>query len=628
MKKTVAVFIWLLFAIQCQAKIITVDDNGPADFNNIQAAINDSNDGDVIEVQPGTYTGDVNRDIDFLGKAITLRSANGSQNCIIDCDGSETEYHRGFYFHNSEDSNSVLDGFTITNGYADVGGGICCEGSSPTITNCTIKNNRTRDGQYQGCGLHADGGNGGGIYCSYSSAIITNCDIVNNRTGDGDAYCSCEGPGDCWGEDGGNGGGIYCLFSSLKIKDCIIAGNTTGTGGWGFYMGSGDGGQGAGICCSSSTLMIEDCLITNNRTGNGQDSHIEVAGNGGDGAGICCLSSPASITNCIIAENGTGKGGDSDDFGHGRGGDGAGVYSFSSPLTITNCIVNDNTTGNGGHAKYWGGIGGRGAGICAWSPLTCCNCIISGNTTGHGGDSSTERAGNGGDGAGIYSRKENSIIINCTVVGNKTGIGGFPNGTDGSAGGIWSYTSIPVTNCILWNNVHSGRIDEYAQINLTPIVNYCCIQGWTGYLGGTGNMGADPCFIDSGYWDANSTVDDPNDDFWIAGDYHLCWTSPCIDAGDPYFVSQPDETDIDGEPRIIVSRVDIGSDEVGPKQADFTRDGIINLEDFRILARGWFSQVSQQNWYVLCDLYEDGYIEFKDLSVLIDDWLWEAYWHE
>ena len=101
MKKTVAMFIWLLFAIACQARIITVDDDGPADFNNLQAAIDDANHGDVIEVQPGTYTGDGNSDIDFLGKAITVRSIDPNDPnivaaTIIDCNeegiGNTAEY--------------------------------------------------------------------------------------------------------------------------------------------------------------------------------------------------------------------------------------------------------------------------------------------------------------------------------------------------------------------------------------------------------------------------------------------------------------------------------------------------------------------------------------------------------
>jgi hypothetical protein len=55
----------LIFVIPSQAKTVTVDDDGPADFNNIQAAIDDATDGDEIIVADGTYTGDGNRDIDF-----------------------------------------------------------------------------------------------------------------------------------------------------------------------------------------------------------------------------------------------------------------------------------------------------------------------------------------------------------------------------------------------------------------------------------------------------------------------------------------------------------------------------------------------------------------------------------
>ncbi len=67
---------------------------------------------------------------------------------------------------------------------------------------------------------------------------------------------------------------------------------------------------------------------------------------------------------------------------------------------------------------------------------------------------------------------------------------------------------------------------------------------------GTGNIDANPCFAELEHMDPNSTPDDPNDDFWAAGDYHLKsqagrfdpnsadWvqdevTSPCIDTGDP-----------------------------------------------------------------------------------------------
>ena len=69
-------------------------------------------------------------------------------------------------------------------------------------------------------------------------------------------------------------------------------------------------------------------------------------------------------------------------------------------------------------------------------------------------------------------------------------------------------------------------------------------------------------------------------------------------------------------------RVDMGADEVGPKQADFTRDGTINIDDFSVLGNSWGSIEGGEKWYVLCDLWEDGVIGLDDVVVFIEDWLW------
>jgi hypothetical protein len=100
--------------------------DGSGDYVTIQEGINAAVDGDEVVVCDGIYTGDGNRDLDFGGRLITVRSQNGPENCIIYSQGSETEAHCGFYFHNGETADAVVEGFTIIGGYTYVGGGICC----------------------------------------------------------------------------------------------------------------------------------------------------------------------------------------------------------------------------------------------------------------------------------------------------------------------------------------------------------------------------------------------------------------------------------------------------------------------------------------------------------------------
>ena len=216
-----SIFLLGMVCVTAAGRTIYVDDDGPADFNTIQAAIDDSNDGDTIIVADGTYTGDGNRDIDFLGKAITLRSENGPENCIIDCNGTWTEYHRGFDFHSGEDANSIVDGFTITNGYAYDGGGIkCCYSSSPIISNCIIMGNLVKN-------------NGGGIYCRDSSPMLTNCTFNENGNVTGHILAP---------EDLRRCGGGMCNYenSSPILSNCTFSRNVTPIGGGGIvnYLGS------------------------------------------------------------------------------------------------------------------------------------------------------------------------------------------------------------------------------------------------------------------------------------------------------------------------------------------------------------------------------------------------------
>lgn len=214
----------------------------PEDYTTIQGGIDASADGDTVSVASSTWTGTGNKNLDFNGKAITVKSRNGAENTIIDCQNDG----RGFYFHSGESSTSVVDGFTITNGSASHGGGIYVQGSSPTITNNIITANSASYG--------------GGIMCygSASNPIITQNIISKNSA-----------------SSSTNGGGIFCLTrASPTITNNLIMENTNG-----------------GIGCADypAAVTIVNNTITRNTS-----------------VGISCITeASAKVVNTILWENGS-----------------------------------------------------------------------------------------------------------------------------------------------------------------------------------------------------------------------------------------------------------------------------------------------------------------------------------
>ena len=148
-------FVSVCVLVSCEAGTLSVNAGGSGGYPTIQAAIDHAADGDVIVLQPGLYRGAGNRDIDFLGKAVTVRSVNPADPAVvgattIDCQGTEAEPHRGFVFHRNEGSHSILSGVTVINGYGGPfevsyegmpvilmgGGAVLCFQSSPVLEKC------------------------------------------------------------------------------------------------------------------------------------------------------------------------------------------------------------------------------------------------------------------------------------------------------------------------------------------------------------------------------------------------------------------------------------------------------------------------------------------------------------
>jgi predicted outer membrane repeat protein len=319
----------------------------PVQYSTIQEAIKRSWNGGTVWIADGIYKGQGNRDIDFLGRAIIVRSENGPENCIIDCQGSRYNPHRGFYFHNGEGASSILDGFTITNGYVnDEGGGIYCTGSSPTLTNCMFNGNSA---QYWG-GAISNRNNS-------LSTTLTNCTFSANSARWGGAvacnYCY-QGPTlvDCTFSDNSarHGGAIYNDHSRPTVTDCNFITNsaTYGAGVYNFggvydisfigpklhnctFSENSASSHGGGMLNFESSPTITSCDFTDNSA-----QHYAGAIYNDD-------DSNPMLDNCTFSTN-------SADYG------GAIYCSVRSRTVLANCTITGNSAQWNGGGLY-GGLG-------------------------------------------------------------------------------------------------------------------------------------------------------------------------------------------------------------------------------------------------------------------------------
>ena len=187
-------------------------------YNTIQAALDDADNDNTIEVSDGTY--DESITFPFI-KKIILRSINGASSTIIrGNDDSAT------VTTDASREDTTLEGFTITHASGNKGRGIYTNGNL-TIKNCTISSNFNNNSgagicNYKGTititgstisGNSAGWGKGGGIENYYGSITITGNTISDNY-----AYM---------------GGGIENRYGSLTITGSTISGNSAGSDGGG-----------------------------------------------------------------------------------------------------------------------------------------------------------------------------------------------------------------------------------------------------------------------------------------------------------------------------------------------------------------------------------------------------------
>ncbi len=224
----------------------------PDDYATIQDAIAASANGDTVIVRPGTYM----ENVDFLGRAITVRSEMGPGLTLIDANQSG----RSVTFQSGENANSLLEGFTLTGGDTTTGGGILCDASSPTIRGNIIVGNSVNYWPF---------GFGGGICCSNNSAPLITNNIISENSATafgGGIYCGHSSPTiinntilDNLGTH--YGGGIYCYLSSPLITNNTILGNSANSSGGGLY-------------CLESSPMVTNTIIRENNSPAGPEIHL------------------------------------------------------------------------------------------------------------------------------------------------------------------------------------------------------------------------------------------------------------------------------------------------------------------------------------------------------------------
>ncbi|MCD6393801.1 MAG: lamin tail domain-containing protein [Planctomycetes bacterium] len=361
----------------------------------------------------------------------------------------------------------------------------------------------------------------------------------------------------------------------VELYETILSGDLSGNDGADFVNNDENSYHIVNGAGTNSTAVLDGFIITG---GNANGSFINAAG---AGMYMNDYSSP-TVLNCTFRGNSAINGG--------------GMFIEEGGTSIIkNCIFIRNSAGN-----YGGGLYGEDE--CDY---TLVNCIFTNNRADYG--------------SGIYNfggDMSRQSLTNCTFYNNWAGSNG---------GGIYNtlHSSSTLTNCIFRGNGDSSGINESSQIyGYNPDINYCCIQGWTGGLGGIGNHGDDPLFVDA---DGVDDIDGTEDD-----DLRLSHDSPCIDHGDNAAMPIGLETDLDGRARIIdgdcndTDIVDMGAYEFNfAYMGDFDNDCEVDFGDFAILAQAWLTEAGDVQWNPACDIGipNDSSINMPDLHVFVENWL-------
>lgn len=556
-------------------------------------------------------------------------------------------------------ASAVLDGFTVTRGNADQpwphdgGGGIRNPCGSPTIVNCRFIDNR---GTYGGAAHHEFGGTTHYIGCTFDANQAVNSGGATNDYGSTPIYENCTFSNNSAPDHGAMN---VAGSAAITLSNCVFSGNSANWGG------------AIGVYGASATLT--GCTFSNNSSLNGGGGLI--AGGGSVvNAGACQFN-----TNTAVFGGGvyTHSGGlltlTNCSFDHNSAAPGGAIHTYGANPTISRCTFTQNSAGSGGSggggaiSMYAGSLpdisyctfDGNSAGCCggavyaSQSDPTIRRCVFVANAANFGAgawfdatagslvrDSAFYRnVANFYGGAVHCTNAAAPKLVNCVFTGNTGYIGGVAWNVSGShpswincsmagnsagwlTGGINDDTSnSSVLNSILWQNSDSTGASQdvqYGGVNNVPVIRFSIVQGWTGSLGGVGNNGSNPLFVDANGADNVFGTSDDN--------LRLSLGSPAIDSGENASVPAGITSDYDANKRFYDHPgtpnggagtppiVDRGAFEFGAAcPGDLNFDRVVSEADLGILLGAW--QTSDAG-----DLNGDGVTSEADLGILLGFW--------
>ena len=332
----------------------------------------------------------------------------------------------------------------------------------------------------------------------------------------------------------GDDSGSVVTFAAGEDHRAILSGFTI-TGGYGSPDPDYDDLiVGAGVYCYRSSPVLRLNII--------EDNHAPNTGDGvyGYGGGISCIEANPIMVGNTIRDNSAWRGG--------------GVHCFESSLTLSMNVIAGNITPDGQNGVY-----GRGGGIYAnKADFRATGNVIRDNIAFRGG--------------GMYVNSAETRISSNMIYGNSAKYGG---GVVLRSGG---YRIELINNTVVANVAEVGAnilVDGRSQISNNIIAFGQADRGggivWAGgcpiktrpiaFNDLYGNAGGDYFGVSNQTGRNGNICQDPLFRNVEADDYHLQPDSPAIGAGDPAYVAQAAELDADGDPRLLVGRVDMGADE-------------------------------------------------------------------